>query len=337
MIVFVKSYYLWLMLCLPLLAVFYLLVHRLRKRAIARLGHPDSVSRMMAKSKPWKRKIGYFLKGLGIAFLVFALANPKFGSSKKRIERKGVDLVIALDVSRSMMAEDLLPNRLERSKQLIEKILEAMPNHRMGLVVFAGSAYPQLPLTLDHGAMRTILDVVGAESAGTQGTSIKNALVLSNKILNRGKADKSSGGKAILLISDGEEQEGGATDQAKLLGDSEIKIYTVGVGSTEGAPIPDGKGGFMKEGTAQASSRLHEKVLKELAASTGGTYTRFSGVRGLVESLETQLEKIRQTASEEYVYTAFKSRFQWFIILSILCLLIDMLLSKTWRKKRIRI
>ena len=272
----------------------------------------------------------YLLLFLAFAAGIIAAMNPRKPGADTEESRKGIDVAIALDVSRSMLAEDLPPNRLERAKQFIRKLMEAMPDDRMALVLFAGKAYLQMPLTIDHGAAAMFVSSSSTASVPQQGTVIGEALEMSMNAFN----EKEARFKTIILISDGEDHDEGALSTARELADQGVMINTVGLGSPQGSTIPDPVTGGLKkdESGMPVVSMLNETMLRELAESTNGAYVKLEGTEDAVTAIQAQLANIERTAFADMSRMNFTTYYMWFAALMLLFLLIEEFIPE-WRKK----
>lgn len=266
---------------------------------------------------------------LAILFLLLALTRPRWGYQWEDLHQRGVDVIVALDVSNSMLAEDIKPNRLERAKRKISDLLDMMQGDRVGLVAFAGSAFVQCPLTLDYGAARIFLSAIDTQLIPVQGTALGNAIGASVKAF-RTQEKKS---KALILITDGEDQTGKALSAAKLAGSQGVKIYTIGIGGEIGAPIPNpsDNGGFRKNPQGEVIlSKLDETTLQQIALETGGSYVR--SVTGDIDLQTIYRDQIKKDIEKKELKTErrkiWQERFQWFIFIALIFLVIEPCLSE---------
>lgn len=271
----------------------------------------------------WKR----VLFTLALAFVLVGIANPQIGTKYEEVKREGFELMICLDVSNSMLAEDLTPNRLERAKQAISRLVDRLKNDKIGVVVFAGEAYIQLPMTVDHSAAKLFLRSIDTEIIETQGTAIGNAIELAiSSFSTNSKANKS-----IIVITDGEDHEDNALKQAAAAAELGIKVHTIGIGSVDGAPIPIYKRGQMlgyrkdREGNTVVT-KLNETVLQQIAASGEGTFVRANNSRTGLNVLMDELEGMEREEFDSKMFTSYEDRFQYFIAVAVLLLLIEVLL-----------
>lgn len=248
--------------------------------------------------------------------------NLQSPGKMENISRKGVDVMIALDVSKSMLAEDTKPNRLERAKQLVNKLIEKMQNNRIGLVLFAGRAYIQMPLTADHGAAKMYIQTAGPEAVPSQGTVIGEALRMCNTAFD----SKDRKFKSIVLISDGEDHDPQALQMTKALAQNGVMVNTVGIGSPDGAPLIDHMTNELKKDALGNAiiTKLNEPELQKLAQDTKGIYIRLDDTSDAVEKIKTQIDTIEQKALGDETFINYKSYFQWFLAAALLLLLIEL-------------
>ncbi len=265
---------------------------------------------------------------LAILFMVLALAQPRWGYEWKDLTQEGVDIIVAIDVSTSMLAEDIQPNRLSRAKRKISDLLEMLDGDRVGLVAFAGTAFVQCPLTLDYSAAKLFLDATDTELISAQGTALVDAIQKSVAAF-RTEDDKS---KAIILITDGENHRGDPVKTARWAAEQGIKIFTIGIGQNSGAPIPDAAGGFKKDVDGEiVLTRLDETTLQQIALETGGTYVR--SVTGDLDLNKIYLENIKPKMEKKELKSQrrklWRERFQWPIFMALICLGLEFLIRES--------
>ncbi|MDA0690557.1 MAG: VWA domain-containing protein [Nitrospinae bacterium] len=264
---------------------------------------------------------------LALFFMIVALTQPRWGYEWKDMKQEGVDIIVALDVSKSMLAEDIKPNRLSRAKRKISDLLDMLEGDRVGLVAFAGTAFVQCPLTLDYSAAKLFLDATDTDLLSNQGTALAGAIRKSVAAFR--SQDKKS--KAIILITDGESHGDDPLEAAKWAAEQGVKIFTIGIGKDTGAPIPDAGGGFKKDAKGEiVLTRLDEPTLQQIALETGGTYVR--SVTGDLDLDKIYLENIKPKIDKKELQTQrrklWTERFQWFVILAIACLLLEFTLRE---------
>ncbi len=286
---------------------------------------------LLKKLSPEKSKFKPALKitviAVGLSFLIFALINPKMGTQLKTVKRQGVDIVFALDVSKSMLAEDIAPNRLEKAKQIISKSIDKLGSDRVGIIIYAGSAYPLLPITTDHSAAKMFLQNASPDMVSSQGTAINEALKLAKTFFD----DDTQTNRFLFIISDGEDHEKNSSKIAKEILDEGIKTYTVGVGSNKGVPIPikrNGKFvGYKKDNKGEVViTKLHVETLKEIADNGEGKYILGNNTTKAIDFIEDLLMKADKKEFETKQFSDYKDQFQWFVGLGLLFLVLDVFL-----------
>ena len=305
-----------------------------RKRAIARFGEQSLAARLMPDRPSSKHTVKFVLLMLAFSALVMALANPQMGRKTETVQREGVDLFLALDISRSMLAEDEKPNRLARSKQLLSRLIEQLGGDRVGLIVFAGSPYLQVPLTTDYGALRTILKTVDTELAGTQGTDIGAAIQMAQEAFERAGSEH----RVIVVLSDGEDHQEEALAKARAAAQEGTTIYTIGVGSSKGAPIPNlingrPSGYKQDQGGSIVLSRLNEEMMSEVAQAGEGKYFHLTGGNSTLSSLRNALAGLEKEQYEAQSFADYEDQYQWLLALGLLFLVLEYFLSE--RRTRI--
>lgn len=332
--------FLWLLLLLPFFGLLFFLRMRWKKKAIRRFGDPRLVSLLMPDQSNGKVRLKFFLLAGAFLFLVIGLANPQIGSKYEEVKRQGVDLIIALDVSNSMLAEDIRPNRLERAKQAIGKLLEKFSDDRIGIVVFAGEAYLQMPFTQDYAAAKLFLGNVSTTNIASQGTAIGAALETAVRALPRG--DKRS--KAIIVISDGENHEDNATEAAAAASQAGINVYTLGIGTEQGAPLPIFTNGQLQGYRKDAQgnpviSKMSPLLLMEVASAGGGKFVQASASDIGLDDLFNQINAMQKSDFGNKTFTDYADRFPVFLSLALLLLLADLLLNerKTALSRRVNL
>ena len=261
--------YLWLLWVVPLLAVIRFVCYRMRKNKLLRFGERDLIDRLMPDVSKHRPTFKFWLSVAALTLMIVMLARPQIGSKISHESRNGIETVIALDISNSMLAEDVVPSRLQKSKMLVENLVDHFTNDKIGLVVFAGDAFVQLPITTDYVSAKMFLQDINPSLIQTQGTDIARAISLSMSSFTQQKGL----GKAIILITDGEDHEGGALEAAKEAKKKGINVFILGVGSTKGAPIPLGNGDYMRDNAGNTvMTALNEQMCREVAKAGSGTY-----------------------------------------------------------------
>lgn len=320
---------LWLLAILPLMLIAWWLVERWRKKARDRFAESRLFEQLMPRysSSRYRWKFVFFL--LAFLFLVLGIANPQIGTKLEEVKREGIDLIIALDVSNSMKAEDLSPNRLERAKRAMLQLLEELHSDRLGIIVFAGQAYTQLPITTDYAAAKLFLNTVDTDIVPTQGTAIGAAIELANESFNY----EEGGNKALIIVTDGENHEDDAIQAAKEAVEKGIRIFTIGMGTPTGAPIPVFQNGRQmgfrqdNQGNTVVSS-LNEEMLREIAGIGNGSYIRATNASVGFERILDELSGMEKAEFESQVYTDYEDRFQFFLAASFLFYLFFLILGE---------
>ncbi len=273
---------------------------------------------------------------IAMTLLTFAMVDPQSGSKLEKVKRKGIDMVIALDVSNSMLAEDIRPNRLERAKQAISRLIDRMEGDRIGIIVFAGKSYTQLPITTDYAAAKMFTSTINIGMIPTQGTALADAIELAVNSFGETKHNK-----AIIVITDGEDHQGGALEQTEAAVKKGIVIYTIGIGLPEGAPIPvtdqRGQTGYKKDSQGNIiMSKLDETLLQRIASLGNGIYIRASNSETGLNKIFDDINKIEKSEIESKQYSDYEDRFQYFVAFALIFLILDLFVfeRKTqWLKK----
>lgn len=319
---------------LVLLLVYWIALNR-KKKITKSLGDPALVKQLTANYNRRSFLLKFSLLFVAMAALIFALANPRKATSKNLVSRNGIDVMIAIDVSKSMLAQDIKPNRLERAKQLLSKLIDKLENDRIGIVVFAGKAYMQMPLSSDHAAAKMYLSAATPESIPTQGTVIGDALKMCYAAFN----SKEKKYKAVILISDGEDHDESAISTAKQMAAEGVVIHTVGIGSREGAPIIDEATGQMKTDNQGNTviSKLNETILKSISSSSNGIYQFYGSTDNVVSNIAKDLASMDQRTVNDESLINYKTYFQILLILVLVLLVIEMMVRETKRIKKLRI
>lgn len=321
--------YLYGLLAIPVFILLFVLYRLWRKRVLKKYGEAPVISRLMPEVSEVRPGIKFFLVMLAYAFLIIGAANPQIGSKLEKAQRKGADLMIALDVSNSMLAEDIRPNRLTRSVQAITKLVDNLGGDRIGIVVFAGKAYMQLPITTDYSAAKMFLSTITTGMVPTQGTAIAEAIGMAS-----GSFRQDDRSKALIIITDGEDHEGDAVAAAETAAKKGIRIYTIGMGSPDGTPIPlyDAAGnqtGYKKDRNGQTViSRLNETMLQQIASAGNGIYVRATTGRDGLNRIFEEINELEKAEIETQMFSEYEDRFQYFIAISLLLLMIELLIPE---------
>lgn len=327
---------LWLLVLVPVFVVAYVLYARRKCRRLEAFGDPQLVAELMPNASRVRPTVKFSLLLLAFSLLCFAAARPQYGQREQTIKRQGIEAVIALDISNSMMAEDVVPNRLERAKQMLSKMIDRMVDDKVGLVVFAGEAFTQLPITCDYVSAKMFLSNIDPSLIKTQGTAIGDALSTSIRAFG---AEQSEANRAIVLITDGENHEDDAVAVATRAKEAGIKILVVGIGKPEGAPIPiPGTNDFRKDRQGNVVvSRLNEDMCREIAKAGNGIYVRCDNTNTAMRAIEKELDTLATTELETQVFTDYNEQFQTFALLALLILVIDFFIFNRKNKSLTRI
>lgn len=287
-------------------------------------GDPALLKELMIDVSAWRGQAKAWLLLLALASLIIAAARPQFGTKIDTSERNGIEAIIAMDVSNSMLASDVRPSRLDKSKMLVSNMVDEMKDDKVGLIVYAGQAFVQLPITNDYVSAKMFLDGIDPSMIATQGTDIATAIELGMKSFTQ-KKDVS---RAIFLITDGEDNEGGAVEAAKEAAKRGIHVYVLGVGSPDGAhiPIPGTTQYFIDEQGNPIVSRLSEEMCRQIAHAGQGAYIYVDNSSSAQKELSRYVDKLAKTKLETQIYSEFDEQYQGFIILALFFLLIDMCL-----------
>lgn len=329
---FLHSEFIWLAAGIVIFILLFIFLLQWKKKVTRRIGDKKLVKDLLRNYSPGLFGLKFGLLSVAFAAGVVTVMDLRKPGDAEGINRKGIDVVIALDVSRSMLATDLAPNRLERAKQLIGKFMNAMPNDRIGLVVFAGKAYLQMPLTTDHGAAAMFVSSAGPDAVPQQGTVVSEAIRRSANAFNAAERRF----KAVVLISDGEDHDAEAVKTAKELSAQGMMINTVGIGSPDGSYIPDPVTGQNKVDPATGSaiiSKLNEEELKQIAASTNGVYIRLQESDEAVRQLQQHLSQIESKAYGDVSLMNFKAYYWWFAAAMLILILVENFIPEIRKRK----
>jgi Ca-activated chloride channel family protein len=331
---FAETTFLYLLLLIPALGLFFYYVSKERRNAISRFGNSQLMAMLTKSLSTTKRKvkIGFIL--IGLFFLIIAMARPQIGSKLRMAKKEGIDLMIALDTSQSMLAEDIKPNRLLSAKMAASELLKKLRGDRVGLIAFAGTGFVQCPLTTDYSAAKMFLDNITSDLIPQPGTAIGEAIQLANKSF----VAKASKQKVLILLTDGEDHISSPIDAAKEAAKNNLTIYTVGLGSLSGDPIPerDARGniiGHKKDRKGNiVLSKLDEETLKKVAEITDGEYYRSTVGGGELDKIFEEITGMEKSELETRFYTDYEERFQYFLIFALAFLTVEFFISE--RKKR---
>ena len=321
---FEEPTYLYLLLLLPFLAVFYLYSNYRRRKNIRRFGDPVLLAQLMPDVSKYRPDIKFWIIFVVIGLFSVLLARPQFGSKQETVKRKGVEVIIALDISNSMLAQDVQPSRLEKAKRLISRLVDELDNDKIGMIVFAGDAFTQLPITSDYISAKMFLESISPSLISKQGTAIGEAINLAV----RSFTPQEGVGRAIVVITDGENHEGGAVEAAKVAAEKGIQVSVLGVGMPDGAPIPvEGTNDFRRDRDGNVVvTRLNEQMCQEIAQAGDGIYVRVDNSNAAQKAIAQEINKMAKADVETQVYTEFNEQFQAVAWIILLLLLAEMLI-----------
>ncbi len=319
--------YLYFLIAIPVLAMLFLYVQYWKRKKQREFGDLDLLKKLSPEKSTFKPVLKLVVVLLALTCLIIGLVNPKMGTKLETVKREGIDIVFAIDVSKSMLAEDVAPSRLEKSKQLVSQIINNLGNDRIGIVAYSGSAFPVLPITTDYSVAKMFLQGMNPGIISSQGTSIDQAINLATTFID--KKDKTN--KLLIIISDGEDHSNEsleAAEEAKKLG---LKIITIGVGSEKGGPIPLKRNGVVEsfqrdQNDEVVITKRNPDVLKEIAKVTGGGYVDGNSTKTVLDYVKNALDNIQKTEFESTQMADFKSQFQWFLGFGFFLLLLDVFL-----------
>lgn len=337
MLIFEEKIYFWLLIIIPVILLLFLGVLLWKKRMQKKFADPALFKKLSPDSSKLKSTLKVIVFLLAMICLIFALINPKIGTEMETIKRKGVDIVFAIDVSRSMLAEDIAPNRLEKAKRLVTEIINNLKGDRVGIIGYAGSAFPQVPITTDYATAKIFLQGMNTNMVSSQGTAIKDAVELASTYYN----DQSQTNRLLFIISDGEDHGGGLKEIAKESAKKGIRIYTIGLGSIKGAPIPIKQHGetirYLKNNQGETViTKLNPETLKELAKMTDGEYIDGTLTSEVTNQVKEILQQVEKSEIETKRYAGYKDQFQWFLGFGIGFLLLELFLldrKTAWLKR----
>ncbi|MCB0803402.1 MAG: VWA domain-containing protein [Flavobacteriales bacterium] len=325
---------LWGLVLIPIMMLLFFFVKKWRAKARQRFADPELLNHIMPRYSNLKFRLKFIFFLIGYTLLVIGIANPQLGTKLEEVKREGIDLIVAIDVSNSMKAEDLSPNRLERAKRAMLQLVGDLKSDRLGIIVFAGQAYTQLPITTDYAAAKLFLGTIDTDMIPTQGTAIGAAIDLAIESFDY----EQGGNKALIIVTDGENHEDDAIASAEEALKKGIKVFTIGMGTPNGAPIPVFKRGkqigYRQDNSGNTIvSSLNEQMLGEIAASGDGMYIRATNANAGFDRILDELSGLEKSEYESQVYTDYEDRFQFFIGASLLFLILSIILSE--RKSKI--
>lgn len=330
----------WLLLIIPVIILCFAILQFWKYRTQRRFASSKLLKRLSPNQSIFKSILKLIMLSLSIACLSIALVNPKIGTKLETVKRQGVDIVFAVDVSKSMLAEDIAPNRLDKSKQLVSQIINNLASDRIGIIAYAGKAFPQLPITTDYASGKMFLQNLNTDMLSSQGTAINEAIELAKTYFD----DEEQTNRVLIIISDGEDHSEVASSVAEEAADEGIRIFTIGVGKPEGGPIPLKRNGvllsYKKDSEGETViTRLDEETLKGIAEEANGEYINGNNTTQVIEDIKNILNRMDKTEFEAKEFADFKDQFQWFLGFGLFFLFIDIffLERKTGWLKRLNL
>ncbi len=323
--------FLYLLFILPALIVFYIYAMAQKKKAIKKYGNPELLAELMPEVSRGRQRLKFWLLFGAIAVVIFVIAGPQFGSKLETVKRQGVEIMVCLDVSNSMLAEDVSPNRLEKAKQMLSKLTDGFNNDKMGLIVFAGDAFTQLPITSDYISAKMFLSSINPSMVSTQGTAIGAAINLALRSFTPSETSD----KTIILITDGENHEDDAVKAAAAAAEKNIHVNIVGMGDPKGSPIPiAGANNYMKDKDGNVViTKLNEQMCQEIVAAGNGMYVRADNTNSAQKALQKEIEKMNKSELDSKVYSEYNEQFQTLAWIALILLIAEFLILE--RKNRV--
>ncbi|MFV9551706.1 vWA domain-containing protein [Algibacter sp. PT7-4] len=327
----------WALAIIPVIMLLFLLLQFWRYKTQKKFADNALLKKLSPNRSVFKSVLKIIVLTLAFICLIIALVNPKIGTKLETVKREGVDIVFAIDVSKSMLAEDIAPNRLEKSKQLVTQIINNLASDRVGIIAYAGKAFPQLPITTDYASAKMFLQNMNTNMLSSQGTAINEAIKLAKTYFD----DEEQTNRVLIIISDGEDHSEQAAIVAEEASDEGIRIFTIGVGDVKGGPIPEKRNGvvlsYKKDNQGETViTKLNEETLQNIASEAKGAYINGKNTNNVVEQIREILNAMDKTEFEAKEFADFKDQFQWFLGFGIFFLLIDILLLErktAWLKK----
>ena len=317
---FESPIYLYLLLLVPVIVIIRYLCNRNKMRKLQRFGQPELLKDMMQDVSKYRPTVKFWLLMAALILLILAMARPQMGARISSEKRQGVEVIICMDISNSMLAEDVVPSRLEKSKLLVENMVDKFVNDKVGLIVYAGDAFVQLPITADYVSAKMFLQNINPSLIASQGTDIATAI---NMAMVSFTQDEKAG-KAIIIITDGEDHEGNALDAAREAKERGIKVFMLGVGSANGAPIRMANGGYLQDNSGETViTRLNEDMCKQIAEAGSGTYIHVDNTSEAQERLDNEIAKMQKGDISTVIYSEFDEQFQALALIALLLLIIE--------------
>ena len=317
---FEEPIYLYLLAVIPVLALVRWLLERKQHKRLRKFGDPELLSQLMPDVSRWRPAAKFWMLEAALALLIVMIARPQMGTRISHDKRTGIETIIAMDISNSMLAEDVAPSRLDRTKMMVENLVDNFTDDKIGLIVFAGDAFVQLPITSDYVSAKMFLSDIHPSLMATQGTDIATAINMATNSFTQ----QQGVGKAIIVVTDGEDHEGGALEAAKDAKKKGMRVYVLGVGSPNGAPIPLGNGNYMKDRTGNTvMTKLNEEMCRQVAEAGGGAYIHVDNNSNAQQQLDNELSKLTKKEMQSTIYSDYDEQFQAFGIIALILLIIE--------------
>ncbi|MDD5993070.1 MAG: VWA domain-containing protein [Prevotellaceae bacterium] len=317
---FEEPIYLYLLAVIPVLALVRWLLERKQHKRLRKFGDPELLSQLMPDVSRWRPAAKFWTLEAALALLIVMIARPQMGTRISHDKRTGIETIIAMDISNSMLAEDVAPSRLDRTKMMVENLVDNFTDDKIGLIVFAGDAFVQLPITSDYVSAKMFLSDIHPSLMATQGTDIATAINMATNSFTQ----QQGVGKAIIVVTDGEDHEGGALEAAKDAKKKGMRVYVLGVGSPNGAPIPLGNGNYMKDRTGNTvMTKLNEEMCRQVAEAGGGAYIHVDNNSNAQQQLDNELSKLTKKEMQSTIYSDYDEQFQAFGIIVLILLIIE--------------
>jgi Ca-activated chloride channel homolog len=325
---FENDFFLYGLILIPILVIIYYIIRKYRQNALRNFCDADLINELIPEDTRYKPPLKFFLITFALALMIGGIANPQIGTKLENVKREGVDIIIALDVSNSMRAEDIKPNRLERAKQAVSRLIDSLQNDRIGLIVFAGESFLQMPLTTDFGAAKLFLSNIDCDMIATQGTAIGSAINLAIKSF----VEKEKKHKILIIITDGENHEDDAAGIAHEAADNGIIVHTIGMGTIDGGPIPIYSGntqtGYLKDKDGNiVMTKLDPQMLQNIASEGNGKFIRSAGIDPDLSQLVNEISKVEKKEYSSRLYSDYESRFQYLLGAAFIFLIFEFFLS----------
>lgn len=328
---FAHPEYLFLLVLIPILIGMFIYTGIQKRRKIRQFGNPELLTQLMPNVSVIRPQLKFYFQLTAVFFIILVLAQPQFGVKMETAKREGIEVMIALDVSNSMLAQDIQPSRLDKSKQVLSRLVDGMADDKIGLVLFAGDAYTQLPITVDYVSAKMFFSSISPKLVPRQGTAIGSAIDLCIKSFGV----KGQAGRSIIVITDGENHEDDAIGAAKLAAENDITVHVIGMGKPDGAPIPvPGTMSFWKDKQGNVVvSKLNEEMCKSIAASGKGIYVRADNTNNAFKIVSKELDKLAKADIKTTVFSDFNEQFQSFALLALILLLMDFFIFERQNKR----